>query len=182
MTQDRSQRLTSLDSDRIYVPRTGEALAIVSTPHRSSGSSHTATILLVEDDPALAHLFERILVSEGFAAIVCRNGMEALLLLEDEATSVDVVLSDVRLPMLTGDRLAGEIRRIRPGLPVLLMTGFSETVTAENADILGVAAVLQKPLSARQLVAAIHAALAGARREDRKQRSGLASGNLKVMN
>jgi two-component system cell cycle sensor histidine kinase/response regulator CckA len=181
MTQARSHRLTSLDSDPIYVPRKGEALAIVSNPLRCSGSFRTATILLVEDDPVLAHLFERILVSEEFAARVCRNGMEALLLLQDEATSVDVVLSDVRLPLLTGDRLASEIGRIRPGLPVLLMTGFSETVTADNADILGVAAVLQKPLSARQLLSAVHAALAGARKEDRQHRSVMASGNLNAM-
>lgn len=182
MTHNRSaHRLYRQDSDRISMQRKGEALTIASTPPGGSASLCTSTILLVEDDPVLTQLFDRILVSEGFAVTSCGNGMDALRLLAERATTVDVVLSDVRLPVLTGDRLAGEIRRIRPELPILLMTGFSETVTAENAGVLGVAAVLQKPLSARHLVAAIHVALAGARREGRDHRPGPASANRNVM-
>ena len=109
----------------------------------------------------LAEVFRRILVSAGFEVCACRTAMDALLLLEAHATPVDVVLSDVRLPVITGDRLAQEIRRIRPDLPVLLMTGFSATITHENAVALGVAAVLQKPISGRQLVTAIRDALPG---------------------
>lgn len=112
----------------------------------------------------LAEVFRRILVNAGFEVSICRSGMDALLLLEAEALSVDVVLSDVRLPVISGDRLAREIRRLRPELPVLLMTGFSSTITQENAHALGVAAVLQKPLGARMLVTAIREALLDATR------------------
>ena len=110
----------------------------------------------------LAEVFRRILVSAGFEVTACRTAMDALLLLETDAIRVDVVLSDVRLPVITGDRLAQEVRRIRPHIPVLLMTGFSSTVTQENGFALGVAAVLQKPISGRQLVTAVRRALHGA--------------------
>lgn len=120
------------------------------------------TILLVEDEPMLADAFRRVLASAGLEVLVCRNAMDALLLLQVGATPADVVLSDVQLPLMTGDRLAREIRRGWPGLPVLLMTGFSATVTEENAQLLGVVAVLQKPVPPGLLVAAIRNALRGA--------------------
>ena len=130
----------------------------------------------------LAEVFRRILVSAGFEVSVCRTGMDALLLLEAEAISVDVVLSDVRLPAITGDRLAREIRQLRPDLPVLLMTGFSATITQENAPALGVAAVLQKPLPARLLVTAIREALHGAAQAEEARRSSSAVRHLEVVN
>lgn len=109
----------------------------------------------------LAEVFRRILVSAGFDVTVCRTAMDALLLLEADAVPVDVVVSDVRLPVITGDRLAQQLRRMRPDMPVVLMTGFSATVIQENASALGVAAVLQKPVSGRLLVTAVRGALQG---------------------
>ncbi|HEX6052059.1 MAG TPA: response regulator [Gemmatimonadaceae bacterium] len=119
-------------------------------------------ILLVEDDEILAHLFERILRGAGFAVRTCRTGLEALLLLAAEQTDIDVVLSDIGLPQLSGDQLAIQLRGIRPGVPVLLMTGFSGRVTQENAHLFGVTTVLQKPISPRQLLSAIDDALSPA--------------------
>lgn len=107
----------------------------------------------------LAEAFRRILVGAGFEVTSCRTGVEALMLLEAVPIPVDVVLSDVQLPVIPGDRLAQEIRRRRPDTPVVLMTGFSTAVTHETASDLDVVAVLQKPLSGRQLVAAIRDAI-----------------------
>jgi DNA-binding NtrC family response regulator len=120
-----------------------------------------SSVLLVEDEPMLAEVFRRILVSAGFDVTVCRTAMDALLLLEADAVTVDVVVSDVRLPVITGDRLAQQLRRMRPDMPVVLMTGFSATVIQENASALGVAAVLQKPVAGRLLVTAVRGALQG---------------------
>jgi DNA-binding NtrC family response regulator len=74
------------------------------------------------------------------------------------------VLSDVRLPVMSGDQLAREVRRMHPEMPVVLMTGFSSTVTHENALALGVTAVLQKPISGRELVTAVRDSLSGSTR------------------
>jgi DNA-binding NtrC family response regulator len=118
------------------------------------------TILLVEDDEVIAQLFMRILRGAGFPVAVCRTGLEALRLLKTERV-VDVVLSDIGLPFLRGDQLALQIGAIRPGLPVLLMTGFCGSVTAENAHRFGVSSVLQKPIAPRELLRAIDEALSG---------------------
>ena len=117
------------------------------------------TVLLVEDDLMLAQLLERILVGAGYDVSCCASGTDALNVVEGNLAQVDVVISDVGLPGLTGDQLALELRRIRPALPILLMTGFSETVTPETVDRLGVLAVLQKPMTGRHLLAAVQDAL-----------------------
>jgi len=137
------------------------------TTEHSSGATHAeararrSAVLLVEDEPMLGEVFRRILVSAGFEVSLCRTAMDALFLLEADAVPVDVVLSDVQLPVIPGDRLAQEIQRLRPDIPVLLMTGFNATLTEENASALGVAAVLPKPIAGRQLVTAVRDALQG---------------------
>jgi DNA-binding response OmpR family regulator len=127
-------------------------------------------ILLVEDDEMLARLFERILHGAGFAVRTCHTGLEALLMFTMEQADIDVVVSDIGLPQLRGDQLAIQLRALHPGMPVVLMTGFSSRVTQENAHLFGVTTVLQKPISPRQLLFAIDDALsfARSRRADRQ--------------
>jgi DNA-binding NtrC family response regulator len=125
-------------------------------------------VLLAEDEPALAHVLERIFVAAGLRVVACANGMVALDILSSDVSPVDVLVSDVKLPGLTGDLLAREAGLRRPELPVVLMTGFSEMVTPENADLLGAFAILQKPVTARRLVSTVQEALlAAGRRPDR---------------
>jgi DNA-binding NtrC family response regulator len=106
-----------------------------------------------------------VLTSAGFDIIPCADGAEALQMFRTSPGAVDVVVSDVTMPGLTGDRLAHALHEIRPDLPVILMTGYSHTVTPENADALGVAAVLEKPVSIADLVAVIDAVVERAQRE-----------------
>lgn len=115
-------------------------------------------ILLVEDEPSLLRALTYLLVGAGYEVTPTRNGLDALDIVRC-AGAIDVVLSDVGLPGLRGDRLATELRRIRPELPVLLMTGFCGAVTPANAASLGVAAVLEKPVEMDDLLAAIEDAL-----------------------
>lgn len=168
------------DLDSTPEVRHGNSTHAASPPTPETPQPYRSTVLLVEDEPMLAEVFRRILAGAGFGVLACRTAMDALLVLEADALRVDVVLSDVRLPVITGDRLAQDIRRIRPDLPVLLMTGFSATVTPENAHALGVAAVLQKPLPARLLVSAIQEALRGAAQAGSASRSSPAVRHLEV--
>jgi DNA-binding response OmpR family regulator len=120
-------------------------------------------VLLVEDEPTLARVFGIVLTDAGYTVSRCADGAEALRVFGDSPDAVHLVLSDVTLPGLSGDRLARALHEIRPGLPVILMTGFSHTVTPENARALGVAAVLQKPIGIEELVGTVDAVLARAR-------------------
>jgi DNA-binding response OmpR family regulator len=118
-------------------------------------------VLLVEDEPALTRFATQALTRAGYEVTSAPDGESALRLFDDPALAVDVVVSDVTMPGMTGDRLARELRRRRPALPVILTTGFSHLVTPEVADELGVAALLQKPFGARDLVSAVRAAIDG---------------------
>ena len=124
-------------------------------------------VLLVEDEPALARFATNALTRGGYEVTYCRDGIEALRALDGPRGTVDVVVSDVTMPGLTGDKLARELQRLRPGLPVILTTGFSHLVPPEAIRALGVAALLHKPFSAQDLVAAVRDAIvAGAPRHD----------------
>ncbi len=120
-------------------------------------------VMLVEDEPSLARFATQALTRAGYDVTYCRDGIEALHALDEPRGAVDVVVSDVTMPGLTGDKLARELLRLRPGLPVILTTGFSHLVTPALVKALGVAALLHKPFTARDLVGAVRDAIERAR-------------------
>lgn len=108
------------------------------------------TILLAEDEPALRTLFRLMLEAEGYRVLLAADGVEALTVAEEIAGSIDLLVSDVRMPRKSGPELAKLLRRRRPGVKVLFVTGL-----ACEAD-LGVAdGVLGKPFRAGDLKARV---------------------------
>ena len=79
----------------------------------------------------------------------------------------DLVITDMTMPNLTGDKLAQEILRIRPGIPIILCTGFSEYISEEKAKALGIREFVMKPLIMKDLAKAIRRAL-----DSRKKKKG----------
>jgi DNA-binding NarL/FixJ family response regulator len=71
------------------------------------------------------------------------------------------VITDMTMPKMTGIELAGEIMRIRPGMPVILCTGFSEAITPERAKALGLRELIMKPVVQSRIAAAVRQALEG---------------------
>ena len=120
-------------------------------------------VLLVEDEPSLARFAVLALGRAGFTVVSCHDGAEALRTFLADPEGIDVLVSDVAMPGLTGDKLTRELLTRRPTLAVVLMTGFSQTLTAERAAALGASVLLQKPFGSRELVAAVRDALAGVR-------------------
>ena len=83
-------------------------------------------VLVVEDEAALRAMIRRLLEREGYAVLEAENGADALRLLEGGAgATVDLVLTDVRMPEMGGRELAAALARSQPGLPVVLMSGFT---------------------------------------------------------
>jgi DNA-binding response OmpR family regulator len=112
-------------------------------------------VLLVEDDATLARVLDLVLTSAGYSVTRCADGAEALRTFRASPNAVDVVVSDVTMPELSGDQLARALREIRPSLPIILMSGSISELTVQRARVIGVAAVLQKPVSIDELVAAV---------------------------
>ena len=116
-------------------------------------------MLIIEDEPSLLRFSQLALERAGYDVIACRDGAEALNVLHKRSLVLDLVISDVAMPHVTGDVVARQVRLLRPNLPVILMTGFSHVITPENAHMFGARALLQKPFGAQELVAAVFSVL-----------------------
>ena len=115
------------------------------------------TILVAEDNDDVRALVDRLLTRRGYQVISVPHGGAAAEVLDDPATHVDLVLSDVTMPIMTGPELAERVRQLRPELPLLFMSGHSP---GELAAV-GAVNYLQKPFSPSELVDAVTLAMAG---------------------
>ena len=110
------------------------------------------TVLLVEDEAMVRAVAERALTRQGYTVITASNGEEALEILE-RGEAVDLLISDVVMPMMDGPAMVREARRSRPDLPVLFMSGYAEEQLRRSISIENVS-FLPKPFSVQQLAEA----------------------------
>jgi CheY-like chemotaxis protein len=82
------------------------------------------TILLVEDEPAVRNLFVRALTSEGYTIHEARNGHEAVELFDRVGENIDLLVTDLRMPLMGGLELANQLRARRPGMKLLCVSGY----------------------------------------------------------
>jgi two-component system, cell cycle sensor histidine kinase and response regulator CckA len=149
-------------SMRVYLPAAKAACAAVAAePTQSSGDATGAgeVILVSEDDDQIRAIAARILTENGYSVIAVDRGAAALAVLGDEASRVDLLLSDVIMPQMSGRELADRAAVARPALPVLFMSGYADglftpgKVTAPGVDL------LEKPFTQSSLLAAVARAL-----------------------
>ncbi|MGE0680707.1 MAG: PAS domain S-box protein [Candidatus Binatia bacterium] len=112
-------------------------------------------ILFVDDEEMVVRVGQRMLERCGYAVISATNASDALALFRHDPLSFTAVVTDQTMPDMTGQAFAKELLRLRPDLPILLCTGFSETWEVEQAKALGVREFLMKPLSLEELSAAL---------------------------
>ncbi|MCC5888152.1 MAG: response regulator [Gammaproteobacteria bacterium] len=120
-------------------------------------------VLVVDDESAIGAWLSRLLRMKGFDVEVHQDSEAALDSFEVNPESFDLVITDQSMPGLSGVELADELLALRPDMPILICSGFSEFVNAANACELGFTEFLQKPVSARDLLAAIGRCLPAAR-------------------
>jgi len=116
-------------------------------------------VLIVDDEPSLVEIGRRRLVGLGYRATVAWSAEEALSLFHATPELFDIVITDYSMPRTNGVELARKLSRLRPGLPILLVTGYIDDFSDENLAASGVRGVLKKPLTARELGTAVRAAL-----------------------
>ena len=147
---------------KVYFPQApGPATEVASSrdvvEHRGNGE----VVLLVEDDPLVRKLATRLLRRLGYTVVDANDG-ESALSLASGAAKVDLLLTDVMLPGdLSGPRLATELTRLRPGLPVLFASGYSQEIVELGAHAGASLRFLSKPYDRRQLAQAVHDAIRG---------------------
>jgi DNA-binding NtrC family response regulator len=111
----------------------------------------TETILLVEDDRALSRLIERTLTDGGYRVLSAAGADEAIAVYSRRYDTIDLVISDVVMPGRSGVDLARELRALRPGFRLLLMSGYSEHGVGEAERRELGASFMQKPFAPRAL-------------------------------
>ena len=116
-------------------------------------------VLFVDDEKAIVEIVENMLTYLGYEIEVRTSSIEALELFRVQANRFDLVVTDMTMPNMTGDKLAQELLRIRPGVPIILCTGFSEYVTEEKAKAIGVREFVMKPLVIGDLAVSMRRAL-----------------------
>ncbi|MDB4994448.1 MAG: response regulator [Myxococcaceae bacterium] len=116
-------------------------------------------VLIVDDEASMRVTLAANLELEGFEVVEAKNGMEALALLEKEP--FDLLLSDIRMPGISGVDLFRAAKKLRPSLPVLLMTAFAVEGLIEEAIQEGVYTILPKPFDLEHVVAALTRAQRG---------------------
>jgi len=137
----------------IYIPRVdveSEAAMQVDGPLQR-GSER---ILLVDDEPAVMEMGTRLLERLGYKVTSQTDSVKALEIFRSNPDEFDLVMTDYTMPNLTGMDLAMEVLRIRPDMPIMLCTGFSEKITTDSVKGLGMK-LLMKPYGMRQISEAV---------------------------
>ncbi len=147
----------------VFLPRTLAAARDSGKPAQPLAGAH-GTIALVEDQAMVRDVTQRQLELLGYRVLAFASSSAALAELPPRLGEVDLLVSDVIMPEISGPNLASELRRSRPTLPVLFLSGYAEEALAGRGAAVIDTPVLAKPFNAEALAAAVHRARGGAER------------------
>ncbi|HVN70630.1 MAG TPA: response regulator [Desulfomonilia bacterium] len=116
-------------------------------------------ILFVDDEPDIAALAKAMLEDLGCRVTAKTSSMEALELFKKDPDKFDLVITDMTMPGMTGDRLAQKILEVKADMPVIMCTGYSEYITEKRAKSIGIREYMMKPLEMEKLVRIIRKVL-----------------------
>ena len=145
---------------RVYFPRIANARAVNSIRQpRERDFAGSETILLVEDEESVRSMAYRILETRGYRVLAAASGEEALRTVEANGGTVDLLLTDVVMPKMSGRQLAEHFVRRFPELRVLYMSGYTRDAISRHAGLDSETPYLQKPFTALTLSQAVRGAL-----------------------
>ena len=116
-----------------------------------------ARVLIVDDDPSVGTVVTELLESLGYSSSCCFSPTEALI--ELKGGKFDVILTDFRMPTMTGVELAQEAKKCNAFVPVILMTGYASTMEANEMQLGPINRILEKPIALPTLDRAIKSSL-----------------------
>jgi two-component system cell cycle sensor histidine kinase/response regulator CckA len=147
---------------KLYFPQvSGVAEVRPSEPPPTEFSRGSETILLVEDDDQVRALAQNILRRCGYVVLAASNGGEALLIFEKHGPSIQLLLTDVVLPRMSGWQLAERLASMRQGMKVLFMSGYTNDARLQHGALDPGVAYLQKPLTPASLTRRVREVLGG---------------------
>ncbi|MBI9086230.1 MAG: PAS domain S-box protein [Desulfobacterales bacterium] len=151
--------LPAIDREVHQAPATAEANQLPMGNER---------VLLVDDEFVICETGSQILKRLGYGVTTRTSSIEALALFRSEPDRFDIVVTDMTMPNMNGDRLAAELLKIRPDIPIILCTGYSRIMSPEKSAQMGIRALLMKPLTVSDMATTVRKVLdeaSGSRRE-----------------
>ncbi|MBA2457557.1 MAG: response regulator, partial [Gemmatimonadales bacterium] len=146
---------------KIYLPRaSGQAVAPEAELSVTAPGGHE-TILLVEDEPAVRALAQRVLAARGYSLLVAADGPAALEVAGRHHGGIDLLLTDVVMPGISGRELAQRLLALRPATRVLYITGYTEDTVVRHGLVQAGLAYLEKPFRADLLLTKVRQVLNG---------------------
>jgi PAS domain S-box-containing protein len=145
---------------KVYLPRLEtQAEEAATAPAELRGSE---TVLVAEDEDGVRELLRKVLAEFGYTVLTARHGRDALLLAGDDASDIDLLVTDVVMPEMSGRELVDALRGRRPDLKVLYVSGYTEDEVVQRGIRGPAAAFMRKPFAAEALVKRVRALLDGA--------------------
>jgi len=145
----------------VLVPAGEGAAAAIAEPSLTMGEtpSRGEGVLLVEDEGAVRAAARRILAGSGYRVFESANPTDAIALCNERSRKIDLVLTDVVMPEMSGMELVARLHEVRPGLPVLYMSGYPQDVISHQGLVSGSVHLLEKPFTRSALLRAVREAL-----------------------
>ena len=145
----------------IFLPRLAQKPAIPIIGGRVLPTGNGERVLVVDDEPSLTFLVKRVLERLGYDVTTSNSSPEALDIFRAAPQQFDLVLTDQTMPGLTGLELTCQLLQIRPGIPIILATGYSVWIEGADAKSLGVRELLMKPMTSQILAEVVFRVLHG---------------------
>jgi DNA-binding NtrC family response regulator len=143
----------------VFLPLTSAKPLSLAGPERASSSLRgSETILVTEDEDAIRNLIEAVLSNQGYRVITAANGAEALDLARENTGAIDLVITDVVMPRLSGPEMVQRMKADRPDAKVIFMSGYAQqgslsAIEEEEAE------VLEKPFSPQTILTLVRKVL-----------------------
>ena len=144
---------------RVYLPRVEDAAPDEGTPEAILPIGGKETVLVVEDQAEVLKYAAAVLRAYSYRVIEAANAGEALPICGREAEHIDLVLTDVVMPNMSGQELVNQLARLRPGIKVLFMSGYSDDAVARHGVLNEGAEFIAKPFSPEELAEKVRAVL-----------------------
>jgi len=122
-------------------------------------TGNTKRVMYVDDEPDITDIWSDILSGLGYQVTEMNNSADALAIFESDPFAFDAIITDHAMPGMTGEVLTRRIHKIRPDIPVIMVTGYSTTVTRANFREFGINEFLTKPAAPYSLDSAIRRVL-----------------------
>ncbi len=142
----------------LYFPAVPKEAASEARPIDQMPTGHER-ILLIDDEEVLVDIGKEMLEYLGYSVETRTSSVDALSLFGADPFRFDLVITDMTMPNMTGEKLAVELRKIRADIPIVICSGYSERLLEERVRTVGISALVMKPILMAQLASAIREAL-----------------------